>query len=141
MVQRGQGSTGGSYPGACPGGHALGRLLPVLRVLVPVVLLVLAVSPWLAVTRAAEDDVITVHPSWEPRTIGSAPTGRIPFRGEPPAGVMPLPDLQAPRYARIRMAGDTKGLLIALDATPGAPRLWVDHLGWGLRSGSLRSAC
>ena len=88
-------------------------------------MLVLLLAP--ASVLRAEEDVLTVHLDWEPRTIGAAPAGLIPFKGDPPAGVEPLPDLRAARYAQIRMAGSEKGLLLAFDAEPGNPRLWVDH--------------
>ncbi|MDA1194860.1 MAG: HEAT repeat domain-containing protein [Planctomycetota bacterium] len=90
----------------------------------PLALLVLLA---LGAGAVAEPDVVTVHLAWEPGNLGGASSGRIPFKPEPPEGVQPLPDLREGRYARIRMAGSPKGLLVAIDADPANPRLWVDH--------------
>ncbi len=94
---------------------------------IPAVALLLALLLAPTAGLLAEEDVLTVHLDWEPRTVGAAKAGRIPFKGDPPAGVEPLPDLRAARYARIRMAGSEKGLLLAFDADASNPRLWVDH--------------
>ena len=92
------------------------RLLPLL------VLLLLTAPP----ARGGEDEIVTALLSWEPGTVGSVSSGRVPFAGAPPAGVEPLPDLRNPHYARIKMAGKG-GLLLAFEPDPENPRLWVDH--------------
>jgi HEAT repeat protein len=77
--------------------------------------------------EAEEGPIVTAQLALEPATLGSVSPGLVPWKGDPPAGVEPLPDLRAPRYARIRMADAPKGLLLALDISAENPRLWVDH--------------
>ncbi len=100
------------------------RLRAVFRAL-PLLLLLLTLAAPRGV--AADEDLLTAHLTWEPGGVGSLSAGRIPFKGEPPEGVVPIPDVRAGRYARIRMAGSKKGLLVALDVDKANPRLWVDH--------------
>ena len=64
------------------------------RILRLVCLALVLLAP--AAVLRAEEDILTVHLAWEPRTVGSANAGRIPFKPDPPAGVEPLPDMLMP---------------------------------------------
>jgi len=79
-------------------------------------------------TAVADEDVETIvaHLAFEPGRIESIGANKVPLKSDPPKSVAALPALQNPRYSRIVMAG-TKGLLIAMDAYPDGPRLFVDH--------------
>ncbi len=78
--------------------------------------------------RADGEDVETIvaHLAFEPGRIDSLGANRVPLKPDPPKGLAALPAVRTPRYSRIVMAG-TRGLLIAMDARPEGPRLWVDH--------------
>ncbi|MFV1958782.1 MAG: HEAT repeat domain-containing protein, partial [Planctomycetota bacterium] len=69
---------------------------------------------------------IEVELAWTEGRIGTAHVMTLPFRAEPPKGLVPPPGIEDARYTRIRW-GSGPGLDVVLDGDAAAPRLWFDH--------------